>query len=336
VNGLFAAFRESLERRKILRELRKLRANESEAVKFKVRDGLDEALSLLELDDRDKAAELWTALIDRHPQEVSSSPMALQVLFKLGRFDEAEALMQKGCRQNPRDGFFLTGLAEIAQARGDCEETVKRCVLLRKRFPAVVQGYYLAAISLATMNRVEEAEKLAEQAMEQFPEDVRGFLEYARVADRQKRWVEALRRWQVVREKFSGLPFGYMGCGKAMIHVQRFDEADAILSGARVRFPMDSALLTELARCAEARGDMAEAQERWSHRVERFPLELHGYCDAAAAFERLGQSAEAGAILQAAIDRFPTEGRPVAELANLAHRTGDESLRRNTPDDQVR
>ncbi len=170
---------------------------------------------------------------------------------------------------------------------------------------------------------MQEAELLAEQAKDQFPQEIRGFLEYARSAARRQDWEEALRRWKMVRDKFSDRPFGYIGCSEALMRLKRYDEAEAELRAACIRFPTNSEPVDELARCAELRGDMAKAVECWKRRIEQFPLELHGYCDAAAAFERMGEHAQADAALRAAIDRFPNEQRPLIARANFLHRQGD-------------
>jgi tetratricopeptide (TPR) repeat protein len=320
MKGLFSAWREWRERRDILRDLRREQANNSEVNRFRVRDGLEEALATAELNDHSKATQIWIDLLDRYPTETRASRLALQVLIKLGRFDEAETLMRAGEKNHPRDYYFPKGLGEIAQAKGDHDEAIQRYAVLRKRFPGVVQGYTHGALSLAAKNRLDEAEALANVAMQRFPDDLGGFLEYARMAVRREDWPEALRRWQVVQDQFNHLSFGYIGRAQALIWLERYDEADTLLTYTRTRFPTESGPFAESARCAAARGDVPEAVERWKRRYQRFPLEVHGYWDAAGALEKLGEADEAEAALRAAIDRFPAEQRAVVELTNLLHR----------------
>jgi tetratricopeptide (TPR) repeat protein len=320
MKGLFSAWREWRERRDILRDLRREQADNSEVNRFRVRDGLEEALATADLNDHLKATQIWIDLLNRYPTETRASRLALQVLIKLRRFDEAEALMRAGEKKHPRDYYFPMGLGEIAQAKGDHDEAIQRHAGLRKRFPGVVQGYTRGALSLAAKNRLDEAEALAEEAMQRFPDDIGGFLEYARLAGRREDWPEALRRWQIVQGEFSTKSFGYMGRAQAMIRLGRYDEADALLADTRIRFPTESGPFAEAARCATARGDVPEATERWKRRYQRFPLEVHGYWDAAWELEKLGAVAEAEAALRTAVDRFPNEERPVVELANLLQR----------------
>jgi tetratricopeptide (TPR) repeat protein len=303
-----------------LRECRRQQADDRELSGFKVREELDEALAAIELNDRQKATAIWTRLRNRYPTEVRGWPSALDVLLKLGRFSEAELLMREGQKRYPREVHFASGLGATAHARGDHDQAVEFYAALRKQFPGAIEGYALAAQSLAAAGRLEEAEALAKQAMGRFPGDIRGFLEYARLATRRDDLNEALKRWLVVRDAFGGHGFGHLGAAEAMMRLGRYDEAEAVLSSARVRLPTESHIFAALARCAEARGDTRAAVARWKQRVERFPLEMIGYSDAASALERLGDVSEAEAILRAGVDRFADEKRLAAELERLLRR----------------
>ena len=158
--------------------------------------------------------------------------------------------------------------------------------------------------------------------MRQFPEEIGGFIEYGRLAVQRKDWEEALRRWKIVDDSFVTRPFGVQGRSQALIELGRYDEADEILVAARVRFPTDSALLAEYARCAQARGDFPESVKRWKRRIERAPMEVYGYYAASQALVEMGEFAEAEAMLRAAVDRFPVEEGPLIYLAKFLHGRG--------------
>jgi tetratricopeptide (TPR) repeat protein len=159
--------------------------------------------------------------------------------------------------------------------------------------------------------------------MARFPREIGGFLGYARIAVHQKDWAEAVRRWQLIRDEFNH-ELSYIGMAQAMTGLGRFDEAEAVLSQARARFPTSGEIYAEMARTAQASGDVAEALVRWTRLVERFPLFMYGYFQAAEAMEALGERATANTILIEAIDRFHTESRPLDEFSNLIRRRGDQ------------
>ncbi len=260
--------------------------------------------------------QLGIELMQSQPAVVSVSPLALQILIGLKRYDEAELLMRAGRKRHPNDPYFAKGLAEVAQARREIPTAIQRWAFLRKRFPGVVEGYTLGADALLENGQFSEAEALALDAIKRFPENIGGHLTYARLASRTKNWQEALRRWQPVRDDFKFVG-GYTDAAEALCHLGRYEEAEELLRGGRIRFGDAPALHCQLARVAEAKGDMPEAAKRWQDVLYRFPLDMNVHVGVSEAFERLGQPAEAKAALHAAIDRFPTELRPRLELAKL-------------------
>jgi predicted Zn-dependent protease len=320
--GLVSAWRNWQERREILRDVRRIQADNHELNRFKARDELTDALKALDLNDTRKATAIWTAAVAQYPREVGQSPLALDVLVKLRRFDEAEAMMLQGLKRSPREIFFHKALALIARHRGDLPSAIEQYAAIRKKFPGVWEGYVLGAQSLAAAKRLEEADALIEQAMELFWDEVCAFLEYGRLAEVRSDWTETLRRWNLVQERFPTWGFGFLGSARALLELERYDEAEALLTEMRVRFPNDSARYVLLARCAELRGEIPEAVKRWRTRVERFPLESHGYSNAADALEKMGQVQEAEAVLRAGIDRFPTDPKHMIELAKMFGRVG--------------
>ncbi len=316
MGGLLTVVRDWRYRQEVLRDLRRQQTIDSERDRFLVKDNLTYALSALERNDRRQATELWTKSLDRYPRETQASPLALKVLLGLRRFEEAEALLRKGQKNAPRDPYFAIGLADIAHAKGEHDVAIERCAALRKQFPGVLQGYVVGAASLMIKDRLEEAEILTQKAITMFPEEVRGYIEHAYVATRRQDWQEALQRWQHVLNQF-GHQSGYTCSAQAMIQLERYDEADAILSAALVRFPTETGPGAELARSAQARGDSPEAIKRWKRLVQRFPLHMLSCLWAAEALEILGEAAEAERILCEGVDHFPSDLPPIIHLGML-------------------
>jgi tetratricopeptide (TPR) repeat protein len=320
--SVIAVWRNWRERREILRDLRRENADLREWDHFKVRDGLIEALTALEQNDHSRAVELWAAALDRSPREVHASPLALEVLLGLRRFDEAETMMREGQTKHPTDMRFAVGLAEVARARGDDEAALERWALVRKQFPGAMVGYAAGVEALRNLKRLPEAESLAEQTMRRFPDEVLGFMEHARIATLREDWEQSLQRWEAVRTKFNH-PSGYTGAGHALVQLGRFDEAEEMLRQARFRAPTDIGPFIELARCAQASGDVATAIGRWNRLASVFPLHLSSCLLAAGTLETLGATSDAERVLREAVDHFPAEPRPIENLGLLLLRSRD-------------
>lgn len=310
----FASWLNWYERRKVLRDFRATQSDIQELHRVKVKRNLQEALTALELNDPKSAAAIWDSTLLQNPIEARTSPLAVQLLTKMRRFDEAETLVLESSRRHPGDSTFVKAYAEIAQLRGDHTAASQRFAQLRKRFPGVQAGYVGAARSLTALGHLEEAEALTIYAIRKFPEEVTSFVEHARIADRRQDWTEALTRWQTVRNVFSSYAVGHLCCANVMIKLEKFGDADHILSAAVVRFPTDPDVAADFARCAERQGRLADAVARWKRAAERFPLSLNLCLNAAEALSRLGDQATAKALLSDAIDRFSDKKESIDRL----------------------
>src|SRR6202042_588611 len=100
-----------------------------------IRDVLEEALSAANLDDNPKACRLWDVAVHLDERSVSESPLALQLLMKLKRYDDAEAILRTARKRHPGNIVYLEGLATVADARGNLEQAIELFAELRKRSP---------------------------------------------------------------------------------------------------------------------------------------------------------------------------------------------------------
>lgn len=320
--SLFAAWRNWRERGDVLRDVRAQNVALREWDDCRVQDNLADALTALERNDHRHAAEIWTKALDRSPREARASPLALDVLIGLGRFDEAETIMKEGRTRYPTEIRFAAGLAEISRAKGDHEAACGHWAAVHRQFPNAMVGYASGVDALRNLNRLPEAEALAEQTIRRFPHEVLGYMEYARIAGLRRDWGQTLQRWDLVRTQFNH-PSGYAGAGHAMIELGRYDEAEAMLRDARIRAPTDVAPFIELALCAQARGDTAVAIERWLRLADVFPLHLVSCLTAAGGLQGLGATEDAEHVLRDAIDHFPAEPGPIEHLGLLLLNRGD-------------
>jgi tetratricopeptide (TPR) repeat protein len=316
MSSIFSALRDWRERREILRDARRRQADRDEQLRFTVRDELELAILCLERGDKPGATSIWERMMEDHPATTKMAPLALKVLLGLRRFEEAEAVMKAGQKKRPNDPFFANGLAEISYAKHDFDALVEHAAFLRKRFPGALEGYTFGARAFREKGLIAEAEALALQAINKFPDQLVGAWEYANIAVKKEDWGEALRRWRMMQEKFR-FPAAPIGAAEALRHMGRYDEAEEVIKLARLEFSVAESLHYEFARIAEARGDIAEAVRRWKGTLYRFPLNISVYLTVVEAFERLGEPAEAEATLRAAIERFPNEPRPLLDLAKL-------------------
>jgi tetratricopeptide (TPR) repeat protein len=293
------------------------------------------------IDDLASAQRYWEEALVRYPNFAKTSHDALDILLRLRRYDEAEALMLEGKKRDPRSPFYAGAYALVAEHRGNVAEALVRWTRVRKKFPGYWMGHVHSAACLRQVGQVAAAEGLLRKAVETFPTEVRAFVEWARVADQRQDWLESIRRWDLLRTQF-GSSAGVLGVAQALRELGRGDEADARLKEAHSRFPLDVAIPTLRARLAYERGDKEGALWLWAEVRRRFPLVPIGFQRGIDLLKELGRHEDAETIALAAIDRFPAQAWPAVEYASLAHKRQDweaavarwEAVRTGWPDRQ--
>jgi tetratricopeptide (TPR) repeat protein len=310
------------ERRRALRQLDNLERLDASVLTLDESNLVNRAKVALEIGDTAGALRFWQDALMRYPRYAKQSHDALGILTGLRRFDEAEVLMLEGQQRDSRDAYYAEGYALVAERRGDNEEALQRWGRVRKKFPAYPMAYAHSVMCLKQAGRLDAAEALNEKAIRLFPKDVRSWEELARIAEQRQDWPEAIRRWELVCEKFRHIP-GEIGVAHALAELGRFEEAEQRLKAAQPRAPLVPEINIALARLANQRGDKEEAVLRWADVRRRFPRLLAGYQGSVRHLLEMGRPADAETILLEAIDRFPAEAWPTVEYAFLARKQQD-------------
>jgi tetratricopeptide (TPR) repeat protein len=322
---LFQALRTWLDRRRALRELRVAEDGAGREFLKYFMEQIDAALKAFHRGDRDWALKTWRELNDRYPRLVMSSRTALNLLVDLGRHDEAEALILKARRRYPWHRAMLAAVfAHVPQSRGEYDEALRRCTVLRRKFPRVAEGYTIAAACLVSLGRPDEAEAILGKAARRFPHNFDIVVAYARHAVRRKDWPAALRRWEKVK-RWSDNFLGPVGMAQSLREMGRFAEAREFATQTCEQFPNVPWAYAELAGIAEAEGDLEGTVRRWEIARESCPDFALAYTFGAAAARKVGREAEADKILGLAVIRMRFELSVHLEYARDAERRGDQA-----------
>ncbi len=251
-------------------------------------------------------------VVDRSLAEYLSAAVEAR---EAGRFDEADGLLTEAIERFPDEPRPRFDWALLPHFRLDWTEAVRRSEIVRAEFPDAPAAHVLGAIVLRELDRLDDAENLLAAARERFPDDLRLANESAWLATHRRDWLEALRRWDLVRGQFPDWPGGYTGVAMIQRELRWFGEAEATLAEAVERFPAEPEPYIDYARVAEARGDWPAATLRWELVRESFPDRAAGYVGGAAALRELGRADEAEALTAEAAERFSTDATAAAEHA---------------------
>jgi tetratricopeptide (TPR) repeat protein len=276
----------------------------------------------LDRDEPATSAMHWERACALVPNTVLMSPESLDILIRLQRYDEAEALMRRREARNHRDRFFRSGLARIAEARGDIAEALTRWETARDRNRDDADGYIGCARCLRALDRLDEAEQQLDLAIRRRPDHIFAHIERARISEQRQDWPESVVRWKHLAEAH-GFPAGFANAAKALLQLDRADEAEAYLADPALLYPRDLEIAVTRARVAHHRGDLDATCDRWAAVRRVAPLFHTGYFDGARYLVEAGRAADADEVLRIAIERFPNELWPLHGFARLAHDRGD-------------
>ena len=219
------------------------------------------------------AIERWAALRESHPDQLAAYTGGAAALHALGRLGEADALLAEAAARLPDDRDAAVEHAWMANHRRHWDAAVQRWEAVRRRFPDETAGYWCAAQALRHLHRFEDAEAVVLEAMQRLPGSAEPYVEHAWVAQDTRDWPEAVRRWEKVRERLRDHVEGYAIAAEALAKAGRLDEAEALATAGRERFPGSPLPFAAAAKIAEERKAWAIAAERWREAQRRFPDE---------------------------------------------------------------
>ena len=280
--------------------------------------------------DPTAARGCWQELRDRFSERIEGYAGLAAVLRRLGRLEEADAVLGEAVEKFPEARQLAFEFARIAEARRDWPRALERWSRVREAFPDEVWGHIGSAIALRELRRTEEAEPILAEAIERFPAEPRLQLDWALLAHHRGDWRETASRWAKVRARFPDQTIAIWHGAAALSRLQQYDEAEALLADGRERFPKDIGIAIESAWLRTHRRDWAEALRRWQSVRDNFPENPRGYTGTAMVQRELGWLGEAETTLAEAIARFPQDLAARIDYARLAETRRDraEALRR--------
>jgi tetratricopeptide (TPR) repeat protein len=142
-----------------------------------------------------EAARCWEIYRERFSTSSEGFTLGSYALIELGRFYEADALLEPALERFPFAEVF-SNYALVAHHRHDWREALARWELFRERFPEYRIGFSLQSVALCELGRFAEADSLILAGLELHPDDEELLENYARVAQRQEAFDEARRRWE--------------------------------------------------------------------------------------------------------------------------------------------
>jgi tetratricopeptide (TPR) repeat protein len=219
--------------------------------------------------DTEEALRRAQRLLRKFPSKPQGYHLVTDCLNRLGRHDEAEAVMARGASKLPTDFYIIEHYARLAMHRRAWPEAFRRWDLMRRTDNiAVPVG---KARCLREMNRLAEAEQMLAEASAHHKPTVGLFAELANLATTKGDIDEAIGWWQEAIRYDPLSAEAYTKGAAAMRSIGREMDADDLLRTAVATCKADLTVHLEYARSAHRRRDWTAAKERWAIAHDRFP-----------------------------------------------------------------
>ena len=153
--------------------------------------------------DWPEALRRWEIMSDQFKDQWLGPLGVAQCLREMEQFEEAEEILGSACETFYKSDWLFAESADLATARGDLDEAVRRWERVLTRFPGLIVAYPRAAEAMNKIGRTAQADELLTFAVNRFQSDLYVHLEYARNAHRLEDRVIAADRWRLVCERFS-------------------------------------------------------------------------------------------------------------------------------------
>ena len=192
----------------------------------------------------------FTAVKERFPDGWWAYARIAIALRHLGRLDEADQILEEGQRRIPGEAALFIDHGTVAEAREDWPEVIRRFTAVKERFPDGWWAYARIAAALRRLDRIDDAEQILEEGQRRIPHEAALFLDHAELAMSIWNWDVALKRYEVVRERFPENWWGYVGQSRTLLETNRLGEAESLLLEMLRAFPNESQPLVDLAYLA--------------------------------------------------------------------------------------
>ena len=172
----------------------------------------------------DAASRRWQSYRDRFPDQVMGYAVGSISLVELGRFAEADTVLQQGLNLEPGHPELLGNYAWVAHRQSNWPEALTRWQTFRDHFPDNPAGYANLGVVLRELKRYDEADAVLLDGLRRHPAHPELVGNYAWVAYYRQDWPEALKRWTVFRDLMPDHSLGHSQVMLIMAELGRFEE----------------------------------------------------------------------------------------------------------------
>ena len=243
----------------------------------------------------DVACERWAIIRKQYPEIGGAYTIGAIALGVVGRYEEANQLLDYWVKRDPDDVVGALEYAKVAENLGDLPLAAERWRRMQNLFHDVAAWIGEAKI-LSKLGHEEVALKVLETAQWKFQSSPLPMNEIALIVQSRGDDEESLRYWAKVRDHFPSSFTAYVLAAWILRDLGRSDDAEAMLLTFINRDLEAPEPALEYAMMAHGRSDWEEAARRWAFVRNRYPERTEGYTWGADAMAAVGDHDAASEI----------------------------------------
>ena len=243
--------------------------------------------------DLDKAQEQYRRVLDDDQSDARAQQGLSAVYFRKNDYARAEEVLRNAIQSSPNNGDLFYNLGVTLVALGRPAEAISSFQAAWEKNPELAKAAVRLAKAYLENGETKEAERVARQAAEKFPNEIDAWLVLATVEDAEKRYPEALsaldRAYRLNDKHLQVL----VNQGIISAKMGKFDEALQKLNGALALFPAEPAVQSSLGWVLLQQKNLDEAEKRLRAAIELDARDAFAYNNLGVLFELRGNKEQA-------------------------------------------
>lgn len=265
--------------------------------------------------DLETALQRWAMVRDKFPKHYAGYTRASTICLNHGHWEQAEALCSEGMKNATELILPLIAHAEIPMRQQNFVEVLKRCTIIREKFPNHLFGYTHATAACFELADWKQAENLCIEGLKNIPDSFDLLVAHAESAMRQQHHEIALKRWAVVRKHFPNEHIGYTRASTACFYMSEWLDAEMLRAEGLKKVPITIGSLIAFGNIAIQQLDFEAALALCAVVREKFPEHHHGYTRASAIYRQMGNIEQAIGFGVQGTEKFPQDAESHLEYA---------------------
>jgi tetratricopeptide (TPR) repeat protein len=257
------------------------------------------------------------------PENLVAAVEIATTLVDLNRLEEAEARYRAVLKNAPGHVAALTGLAQLAQRRGDMSAAVDWLGQAADSDPSKVALQLQVGRILRSLDRLDEAEARFRQVVERSPGCAGALINLAEIAKRRGDLPAALALYERVASSDAGKVAVQFGMADTLRKLGRFDEADAHYRAVLEQRPDHVGALSALGDTARSRGDLTAALAWFETAAANQPHCLSIKLKIGGVLQALARYKAAEVCYRAVLEQIPGHAGALIGLGQTARLQGD-------------